>query len=55
MAVYAGIALAHILDKIDGEVWVVGTPSEETNGAKVLMAENGVFPGKKGRGLIQKG
>ena len=43
MAVYAGIALAHILDKIDGEVWVVGTPSEETNGAKVLMAENGVF------------
>ena len=43
MAVYAGIALAQILDKIDGEVWVVGTPSEETNGAKVLMAENGVF------------
>lgn len=43
MAVYAGITLAQILDKIDGEVWVVGTPAEETDGAKVLMSENGVF------------
>ena len=43
MAVYAGISLAQILDKIDGEVWIVGTPAEETNGAKVLMSENGVF------------
>lgn len=43
MAVYAGIALAQVLDKIDGEAWVVGTPAEETNGAKVLMSENGVF------------
>ncbi|MDO9544927.1 MAG: amidohydrolase, partial [Synergistaceae bacterium] len=43
MAVYAGIALAHIMDKIEGEVWVVGTPAEETDGAKVLMSEKGVF------------
>lgn len=43
MSVYAGIALAQILDKIDGEVWVVGTPAEETDGAKVLMSEKGVF------------
>jgi len=43
MAVYAGIALSRLLYRVDGDVWVVGTPAEETDGAKVLMAEKGVF------------
>jgi len=43
MAMYAGIALSRLLDRVDGEVWIVGTPAEETDGAKVLMAEKGVF------------
>lgn len=43
MSLYAGIALGEMLSEIDAEIWVVGTPAEETDGAKVLMAENGVF------------
>lgn len=43
MSAYAGIALAELLEKIGGEVWVVGTPAEETDGAKCKMADAGVF------------
>ena len=43
MAVLAGIALIPLMDKIEGELIVVGTPAEETNGAKVEMAQKGVF------------
>ena len=43
MAVLAGIALLPLMDKIEGELIVVGTPAEETNGAKVEMSEKGVF------------
>lgn len=43
MALYAGIALGELLSETDAEIWVVGTPAEETDGAKVLMAEKGVF------------
>lgn len=43
MAAYAGIALSKLLDEIGGEVWVVGTPAEETDGAKCKMADAGVF------------
>lgn len=43
MALYAGIALAEQADKINAEIWVVGTPAEETDGGKVLMADEGVF------------
>lgn len=45
MSVLAGIALSPLLDEIDGELIVVGTPAEETNGAKVEMAKKGVFDG----------
>ena len=38
MAVLAGIALVPLMDKIEGELIVVGTPAEETNGAKVEMS-----------------
>lgn len=41
----AGIVLKHLLDEIGGKVVVFGTPAEETNGAKVIMAEKGAFQG----------
>jgi amidohydrolase len=44
MSLLAGIALAEAVSgEIPGEVRVVGTPAEETNGAKVEMADKGVF------------
>lgn len=43
MAAYAGIALGTLLEDIGGEVRVVGTPAEETDGAKCRMAAEGVF------------
>lgn len=45
LSVLASLALAFALEKqnVRGEVWAVGTPAEETDGAKVLMAERGVF------------
>lgn len=43
MSVGAGVALSKILDQIGGTVVVLGTPAEETNGAKVPMAESGIF------------
>lgn len=45
MSAYAGITLARLLDDIGGEVWIVGTPAEETDGAKCKMADEGVFDG----------
>ena len=45
MAVLAGIALIPVMEKIEGELIVVGTPAEETNGAKVEMSKKGVFDG----------
>lgn len=43
MSVLAGLGLLPLMDELQGELRVVGTPSEETNGAKVVMAEKGVF------------
>jgi amidohydrolase len=46
MSLLAGIALARAAGgEIPCEIRVVGTPAEETNGAKVEMAEKGVFDG----------
>lgn len=45
MSVLAGAALAPLMDEVGGELLVVGTPAEETNGAKVEMAEKGLFDG----------
>lgn len=39
----AGIVLKNIVDEIGGRVVVLGTPAEETNGAKVVYADNGAF------------
>lgn len=43
MALYAGMALGEAVEELGGEVRVVGTPAEETDGAKIAMADNGVF------------
>ncbi|MBT2656505.1 M20 family metallopeptidase [Bacillus sp. ISL-18] len=43
MSAGAGVLLSKVLDEIGGRVVVLGTPAEETNGAKVPMAEQGVF------------
>ena len=39
----AAVGLAHALDPICGQVALVGTPAEETNGAKVPMAASALF------------
>lgn len=45
ISVLAGLALLPVMDELDGELMVVGTPAEETSGAKVPMADKGVFDG----------
>lgn len=41
----AGIALAPLMDELDGTLLVIGTPAEEGGGGKVLLLEAGVFDG----------
>lgn len=43
MGIGAGILLSKVLNDIGGKVIVYGTPAEETNGAKVPMADAGLF------------
>lgn len=43
MSVGAGIILSKLIQKIGGTVVVLGTPAEETNGAKVPMSAAGIF------------
>ncbi len=43
MSVAAAVGLSSVLADIGGTIRVYGTPAEETRGAKVLMAEAGLF------------
>lgn len=43
MSVLAGIAISKVMDKIEGELIVIGTPAEETWGAKCRLAKMGVM------------
>lgn len=43
MSVAAAVGLAAAIGGFGGKIRVYGTPAEETNGAKVLMAEAGLF------------
>ena len=45
MSVLAGLALLPVMKETGGELIVVGTPAEESDGAKVVMSEQGVFDG----------
>jgi amidohydrolase len=42
-ALSAGIGLGSIVEDLSGEVLVIGTPAEETDGAKVTMVKRGCF------------
>lgn len=43
IALGAALALAKLKDRLQGQIVVLGTPAEETNGAKVVYAQQGVF------------
>jgi amidohydrolase len=43
MGVGAGIGLSKAVESTGGKIVVLGTPAEETHGAKVAMAEQGIF------------
>lgn len=43
MSVSAAVGLKSVLDETGGEIRVYGTPAEETKGAKVPMADAGLF------------
>ncbi|HZG88528.1 M20 family metallopeptidase [Paenibacillus sp.] len=43
MSVAAAVGLAEAIQQFGGKIRVYGTPAEETKGAKVLMAEAGLF------------
>lgn len=45
MGVGGALGLKAVLDKIGGSIEVFGTPAEETDGAKVTLAEKGAFQG----------
>ena len=44
-ALGAGAALKAVLDEVGGSVTVYGAPAEETDGGKVVFAQNGQFDG----------
>lgn len=43
MSLLAGAALAPVMEQLGGELHIIGTPAEETNGAKITLAAGGVF------------
>ncbi len=43
MSLLAGAGLAPVMGEIGGDLWVAGTPAEETNGAKIPMSAGGLF------------
>ena len=45
MSIGAAMGLKSVLDEVGGKIIVLGTPAEETNGAKCTMVERGAFKG----------
>ena len=43
ISVLAGIAMSELQDELNADIHVIGTPIEETDGAKVQMTDDGVF------------
>ncbi|MDR2575624.1 MAG: amidohydrolase [Treponema sp.] len=43
MSVLAGLALTELKELFHGKLYLIGTPDEEKNGAKIKMASDGVF------------
>ncbi|MCR4432153.1 MAG: M20 family metallopeptidase [Tepidanaerobacteraceae bacterium] len=48
-------ALGSLEDDLAGEVMLVGSPAEETNGAKVLLVQKGVFAGVDAAMMVHPG
>ena len=44
-AVAAAIGTKEAVDRLGGSIQVIGTPAEELNGGKIIMAERGAFTG----------
>lgn len=45
ISVLAGLATKDLQDELDADIHIIGTPIEETDGAKCTMVEAGVFDG----------
>lgn len=43
ISLLAGLSLAELQDELDADIHIIGTPGEETEGAKVAMADGGLF------------
>lgn len=43
LSVLAGLAFTELKDSFKGKLYIIGTPAEEENGAKIGMAEQGIF------------
>ena len=43
LSVLAALAMMELKDQFKGKIYVIGTPAEEEDGAKIGMAEKGVF------------
>lgn len=43
LSVLTGLSMLELKDHFTGKLYVIGTPAEEENGAKVGMAEQGIF------------
>lgn len=43
ISLLAGLALKDLQDQIDADIHIIGTPAEETEGAKCVMVKKGVF------------
>ena len=43
ISVLAALASAALQDELDCDIHIIGTPAEETDGAKCSMSENGIF------------
>lgn len=51
----AAVGLAAVLDQVPGQVSLFGTPAEETNGAKVVLAAAGLFDGYDAAMIVHPG
>jgi len=51
----ATIGLASVLGEVQGQVALFGTPAEETNGAKVILAAAGLFDGYDAAMIVHPG
>ena len=43
LSVLSGLGLMELKDSFKGKLYVIGTPAEEENGAKIGMAQQGIF------------